>query len=153
MLSAPFEGGCQCGAVRYRSAALPFVCYTCHCRACQRITASAFATCIQVPTEGLEILSGSPGTFARTADSGNILTTSICKQCGSALFVANSSRPRTRTIYVGTLDDASEVAVNAHIWVSRRLPWVILPEKHRTFQEAGDFRSDYASDPSRLNRE
>jgi len=122
LLSIPFEGRCQCGAIRYRCTASPFVCYTCHCRVCQRITASAFATCMQVPVEALEILVGNPGSFTRTADSGNILTTTICKQCGSALFVANSGRPRTRTIYVGTLDDASRVDVTAHIWVSRRLP-------------------------------
>jgi len=107
---------------------------------------------MQVPVEALEILAGNPGSFTRTADSGNALTTTFCKRCGSALFVANSGRPRTRTIYVGTLDDASKVDVTAHIWVSRRLPWVILPEKHRIFHQAGDFRSDYASDPSRLER-
>jgi len=153
VLNAPFEGGCECSGVRYRCTALPFVSYTCHCHACQRITGSAFATCIQVPVEALEVLAGTPGTFTRKADSGNILTTSICNQCGSALFVANSGRPRTRTIYVGTLDDPTRVEVNAHIWVSRRLPWVVLPTGHRIFQEVGDFRADYASNPSRLLRE
>jgi hypothetical protein len=146
----PFEGGCQCGAVRYRCSSLPFVCYTCHCRACQRATASAFATCMQVPAEALLLLSGSPGAFTRVADSGNSLTTSLCTVCGSALFVANSARPRLRTLYVGTLDRASDVAVDAHIWVSRRLPWVLLPEGDRIFPEAGDWRPDYASDPTRL---
>lgn len=150
LLSVPFDGGCQCGAVRYRCSASPFVCYTCHCLACQRITASAFATCIQVPAEALEVVSGSPGEFTRTADSGNSLTTSICKVCGSALFVANSARPRIRTLYVGTLDRSADVEVDAHIWVRRRLPWVVLPEDHRVFPEAGDWRPDYASDPSRL---
>ncbi len=149
-MRVPFNGGCQCGAVRYRCTSSPFVCYTCHCRACQHITASAFATCIQVPAEALEVLSGSPGVFTRVADSGNTLTTSICTVCGSALFVANSARPRIRTIYVGTLDCASEVEVDAHIWVSRRLPWVVLPKDHRVFPNAGDWRPDYASDPTRL---
>jgi len=105
---------------------------------------------MQVPTEALEILAGSPGAFTRTADSGNTLTTSICTPCGSALFVANSSHPRIRTIYVGTLDRASDVEVDAHIWVSRRLPWVVLPQGHRIFSQAGDWTADYSSDPSRL---
>ncbi len=149
-MNVPFHGACQCGAVRYRCSSSPFVCYTCHCRACQHVTASAFATCIQVPTEALEVVSGAPAVFVRVADSGNTLTTSICTACGSALFVANSARSRTRTIYVGTLDRASEVEVDAHIWISRRLPWVVLPKGHRTFAEAGDWRPDYASDPTRL---
>ena len=148
-MKAPYEGGCTCDAVRYRCDAPPFVAYTCHCLACQHLTSSAFATCMHVPTEALAVTRGSPASFDRIADSGNALTTSLCAACGSALFVANASRPRTRTIYVGTLDRAAEVAVDAHIWVKRKLPWVHLPEQHRTFEGQGDWTEDYARDPSR----
>jgi hypothetical protein len=150
VFKAPLEGGCLCGAIRYRCAALPFVAYTCHCLACQHITSSAFATCIQVPAEALTVAEGSPASQDRDADSGNRLTTAFCAACGSALYVANSSRPRTRTIFVGTLDQAASVEVDAHIWTKRRLPWVLLPQGHRIFPEAGDFRADYAADPTRL---
>ena len=150
MLEVPFQGGCQCGALRYRCQAPPFVSYTCHCQACQHVTSSAFATCIQVPAEALTVIEGTPSLADREADSGNRLTTTFCGRCGSALFVANAARPRLRTIYVGTLDQAADVDVDAHIWTSRRLPWVVLPEGHRIFPEAGDWGPDYASDPSRL---
>jgi hypothetical protein len=152
MLKVPFEGGCQCEALRYRCTAPPFVSYTCHCLACQRLTSSAFATCIQVPAEALSLLQGSASSRGRTADSGNRLTTAFCASCGSALYASNSARPRLRTIYVGTLDRAADVEVNAHIWTKRRLSWVALPTGHRVFPEAGDWRSDYAADPSRLER-
>jgi hypothetical protein len=152
MLETPFKGGCQCGAVRYRCSAPPFVSYTCHCLACQRLTASAFATCIQVPAEALSVTSGSPCTRERETDSGNRLSTAFCASCGSALYSANSARPRLRTIYVGTLDTAASVDVNAHIWTKRKLPWVVIPPGHREFPEAGNWRSDYARDPSRLER-
>ena len=152
MLGVPFEGGCQCGAIRYRCNAPPFVAYTCHCTACQRITSSAFATCIQVPAEALSLTSGSPCSAERAANSGNRLSTSFCGSCGSALWVANSIRPRLRTLYVGTLDEPGNIEVNAHIWTSRRLPWVLLPSGHRVFPEAGDWRADYARDSSRLER-
>ncbi|WP_369406046.1 GFA family protein [Spiribacter halobius] len=148
----PFEGGCQCGAVRYGCGAQPFVSYTCHCLACQKLTGSAFATCIQVPEESLSIVKGAPSSRARPANSGNRLTTSFCADCGSALYSENSARPRLRTIYAGTLDCAADVEVNAHIWTKRRLPWVVLPKGHRVFSEAGDWREDYAADPSRLER-
>lgn len=152
MLLAPFEGGCQCGAVRYRCSALPFVAYTCHCLACQRLTSSAFATCIQVPAEALVITAGAPASSQRETSSGNLLTTHFCGGCGSALVSSNAARPRLRTIYVGSLDRAADVDVNAHIWTKRRLPWVVLPARHRVFSEAGDWRHDYAADPSRLDR-
>ena len=152
MLKVPFEGGCQCGAIRYRCDAPPFVSYTCHCLACQRLTSSAFATCIQVPAEALFLTEGAGASRERAADSGNRITTTFCTSCGSALYSAYSARPRIRSVYVGSLDRAADVEVDAHIWTKRRLPWVSLPKKHRLFLEAGDWRPDYAADPSRLER-
>jgi hypothetical protein len=152
MLTVPYEDGCQCEPLRYRCSAAPFVSYTCHCRACQRITSSAFATCIQVPAEALALTKGTPSSVERDAVSGNRLTTHFCGACGSALYVASLARPRLRTVYVGTLDRPEAVDVDADIWTSRRLPWVVVPASHRIFPEAGDWRSDYADDPSRLER-
>ena len=150
-MDVPFEGGCQCGDVRYRCDAAPFVAYTCHCRDCRRLTASAFALCLQVPTEALTVVRGRPSRGVRIADSGNRLETAFCPACGSALFVAPDARPRIRTIYGGTLDRAEDAPVSAHIWTSRRLPWVVLPAAHRRFEEAADWRPDYAHDPTRLD--
>lgn len=152
MLDVPFQGGCQCRTVRYRGSAPPFVAYTCHCLDCQRLTASAFATCMQVPAESLDLIAGAPRSRVRVADDGNRLTTWFCGDCGSALYTGNDARPRLRTIYVGTLDAAGCVDVSAHIWTRRKLPWVLLPAQHRVFEEAGDWRTDYAADPGRLTR-
>ena len=35
-------GGCQCGAVRYAISAAPLRLIACHCRECQKQSASAF---------------------------------------------------------------------------------------------------------------
>jgi hypothetical protein len=145
----PLEGGCQCGQLRYRCTAAPFVAYTCHCRACQKLSSSAFISAMHVPAEALA-LAGEPAVRERVADSGNRLATSFCPGCGSALMSRNSARPRVRTIYVGTLDTPEVIPVSAHIWTTGRLPWVVLPEGHRVFPAAGDWRPDYAADPTRL---
>lgn len=150
MLEAPFEGGCGCEAIRYRCTAAPFVAYTCHCLDCQHLTSSAFATCIQVTAEAFHVTTGSPASRERVAASGSRPSTSFCSACGSALFTANPARPRLRTLYVGTLDRAQDVEVSAHIWTRRRLPWIVIPPQHRSFPEAGDWRPDYANDPTRL---
>jgi len=36
------QGGCACGAVRYRLASDPLFVHCCHCLSCQRQTGSAF---------------------------------------------------------------------------------------------------------------
>ena len=51
------EGGCACGAVRYRVRNRPFRTSVCHCRACQRRTGSAFVG-IYFREEDFELLRG-----------------------------------------------------------------------------------------------
>ena len=147
----PMQGGCQCGVCRYEVTSKPFVAYTCHCRACQKMTASAFLSCMQVPHEDVRLLSGEPKLAERTADSGNRLVTSFCAVCGSTLFAHNSARPRVRTVHIGSLDDPASLGVSAHIWVSHKLPWVVLPAGDRVFERGGDWTYDYKRDPTRYH--
>jgi len=149
MLKIPANGACQCGTCRYTVRAKPYVAYTCHCTECQKLSSSAFASLMQVPSESVEVTSGSPVTRERIADSGNVLESWFCPTCGSTLFAKNSARPRVRTIHIGTLDDARDVQVNAHIWMKRKLDWVNVPKTHRVFEEAGDWSEDYAHDMDR----
>ncbi len=140
-----------CGSVRYRCTKAPYVGYACHCRACHRLTSSAFATCMHVPTEAIERLSGEVAVTERAADSGNLIKATRCAKCGSTLFALNSARPRATTVYVGTLDDPDRVDVTAHIWTKRRLPWVSISSDALSFEEAGDFRRYSENDLSRLD--
>ena len=64
------EGGCQCGALRYRVNGEPIALAVCHCRECQRQSGSAFGMSLVVPKDSFQLLSGEPKTFTRTADSG-----------------------------------------------------------------------------------
>ena len=41
-MTAQREGGCACGALRYRLASEPMFIHCCHCLNCQRQTGSAF---------------------------------------------------------------------------------------------------------------
>ena len=42
-MTETFEGGCSCGAVRYRLTSRPMFTHCCHCLDCQNQTGSAFA--------------------------------------------------------------------------------------------------------------
>ena len=56
----PWDGGCRCGKVRFRVSAEPLVTSACHCRGCQRMTASAFSLSVAVPAEGFAVTEGEP---------------------------------------------------------------------------------------------
>lgn len=56
----PREGGCLCGKVRFRITAPPLLTIACHCKGCQRLTASAFSLSVGVPADGFEVTQGDP---------------------------------------------------------------------------------------------
>ncbi|MBT5649373.1 MAG: GFA family protein [Rhodospirillaceae bacterium] len=123
-MTAPYSGGCGCGAIRYTVTSEPLISYLCHCTECQRRTSSAFGLNFQIPTKNLVIDKGTPASRTRTADSGNDLALNFCGDCGTPLFSAPGARPQIRVIYAGTLDDPSWVPVKLNIWTASALPWV-----------------------------
>ena len=50
----------MCGGIRFRLSAPPFLTMACHCKGCQRLSASAYSLTIAMPTEGFAITQGEP---------------------------------------------------------------------------------------------
>jgi len=67
-MSAVHEGGCACGAVRYRVKNAPFRTSVCHCRACQRRTGSAFGVGIYFKQDDFELLRGELKAYEYRSD-------------------------------------------------------------------------------------
>ena len=53
-VSAGLEGGCQCGAIRYRLLRAPLALYACHCLHCQKQSSSAFGMSMWVERNAVE---------------------------------------------------------------------------------------------------
>ena len=128
-----YEGGCQCGKLRYRVDGEPLVLVACHCTECQRQSGSAFGMSLVVPRESFELLSGEPRTFTRKADSGGSVDCAFCGECGTRIFHSPSKLPTTLNVKPGTLDDTSWLSPAMHTWVSSKQPWVPIPEGARRF--------------------
>ena len=127
-------GGCQCGAVRFSSIGTIGQLYVCHCRECQKQSASAFGMSLQVPRNGLKLLSGEPKAWGRNADSGNRVNCMFCSNCGSRLWHESEARPETVTIKAGCLDEPVDISTAIHIWTARKLPGTVIPRDASQFQ-------------------
>jgi len=117
------SGGCQCGAVRFDVTAEPQKSYACHCGECQKQSASAFGISVIHAPEDLSIRKGTPKCWTRPAASGGEMTCWFCETCGSRLWHEAGA---IISIKGGAFDTPPEVRV--HIWTTRRLPWVIIPD-------------------------
>jgi hypothetical protein len=119
-------GRCQCGAIRYRHAGDPAAVYICHCRECQKQSASAFGISVQMPKDGLSVTQGTPKFWIRGTDTGRKLRCAFCPDCGSRLW--HESEADWMTLKGGSLDQPLDVAQAIHIWTRRKLPGVVIPE-------------------------
>lgn len=130
------EGGCACGAVRYRMVARPLFVHCCHCTRCQRETGSAFAVNALIEASNLELLRGEAQQIALPSASGKGQVISRCRDCGIALWSDYGiSRAPIHAVRVGTLDDPSIAAPDIHIFTSTKQPWVILGDGVRAVDE------------------
>jgi hypothetical protein len=126
------DGGCACGAVRYRLTAEPLFVHCCHCLNCQRQTGSAFVINVLIEADRVELLEGAPEPVSAPRGGGKKQKIWRCPTCEIALYSQYTS-PRVRFVRAGTLDDPASVAPNVHIFTRSKLPWVTLPDEVPAF--------------------
>ncbi len=122
------EGGCACGAVRYKLTAEPLIVHACHCRDCQRLSGGAFALNIWIERRCVECTH--TGLVAMTVPAGSGKPQEIfrCPDCGTALWSKYHAAPGdTVLLRAGTLDHPETIAPDVHIFTRSKLPWLQLP--------------------------
>jgi len=132
------EGGCACGAVRYRLASPPMFVHCCHCLDCQRQTGSAFVLNALIETDRIALLAGKPEPVPVPTDSGRPHDIHRCPKCQTAVWSDYGRRPNLRFVRIGTLDDPTALAPDVHIYTRSKQPWVTLPAGTPAFAEYYD---------------
>jgi hypothetical protein len=135
-------GGCQCGAVRYEIAGAPVATYICHCRECRKQSASAFGISVITRTSDLRLTQGTVTSWTRGTDSGRRLRCVFCRECGSRLWHEGEPKGPTVSVKGGSLDVPPDLSAAIHIWTSRKLPGVAIPEDRPQFAQEPPRRSD-----------
>ena len=115
-----WDGGCLCGAVRFRATGEPKWTIWCHCQSCRRhcgAPAAAFASfdvsTVEVTTGAITKFQSSPGTVR-----------GFCGRCGSTLTCESTAAPGETHFHIGAFDRAADLEPRADYFVEERLPWV-----------------------------
>ena len=128
-----FEGGCYCGALRYKVDGKAVFVAQCHCRECQYITSGMPNSFIGVPLASFSYTKGTPRTFTRS-DLAQPVTREFCEICGTAI----GTRPppgALMIVKVGTMDDPSLWQPRAAIHTADLQPFHTIPEGIPTFEK------------------
>jgi hypothetical protein len=118
------EGGCLCGAVRYRVEGAPIWSAHCHCKDCRHASGAPFATYAGFAPGKLRWTKGKPKTF----NSSPGVARSFCATCGSPLAYVGERWPDEIHIHVGTLDRPEAIQPQAHVYTVHQIPWLKLAD-------------------------
>lgn len=112
-LAGPLSGGCQCGAVRFRVAALGRASF-CHCRMCQKAFGATGGALVTV--DGLTWTRGEPHYF----QSSSSVRRGFCDACGTPLVFAYGDGI---DIAIAAFDRAGEIQPMIQLAPEAALPW------------------------------
>jgi len=141
MGDATLDGGCACGAARYRLKSGPMFVNCCHCADCQRQVGSAFVINAIIETDRIEVLSGEISITTMPTDSGRPHDVHRCAACGTTLWSDYGRRGVMSFLRATTLDDRGALAPDAHIFTRSKLPWVTLPADTPAFEVYYDMQT------------
>ena len=126
------EGGCLCGAIRYRVSGKPVAATLCHCRDCRRASGGTNVAWAVFDSADFEWLNGYPGAYSSSPGKEWL----YCRDCGSLIGYRRSERPTHMDVATGTLDNPDLYPPTVEIWVTEKIGWEALhpdlPKRERS---------------------
>jgi hypothetical protein len=117
------DGHCHCGRISFEAEVDPSALTICHCTDCQTFSGSAFRGSITAPAEHFKLLSGTPSSYVKTADSGNQRRQVFCGNCGTPLYACAPENPASYTLRPGVITQRASFSPRRQIWRRSALPW------------------------------
>src|SRR5579863_6013074 len=127
------EGGCLCGAIRFRVTGTPHSSGICHCHTCRKASGAPSVAWLTFDLGNLELIRGVPRRFA---SSPGIVRT-FCADCGSPLTYASEKSPSTIDVTAISFDDESLFPPTQEEWLSHKVAWEAIDAR----------RAQYPQDP------
>ena len=113
------EGGCLCGAVRYRAAGEPLYVAYCHCSLCRRASGAPVVAWAGFPDSAFAFIAGEAAFY----DSSPQAARRFCSRCGTALTFRLHAESNV-DITLASLDDPETLRPAHHVFAGNKLDWV-----------------------------
>lgn len=129
-------GECLCGAVKFSVANNFKAFYQCHCKQCQQLTGSAFASNLFTDLDNVQWLSGQD-SISHYEHPSREFSKSFCTSCGSAVPFANKTQT-SLIVPAGSLNQLPDIRPQANIFSAEEACWLeqgLQAEKFSGFPE------------------
>jgi hypothetical protein len=129
------EGGCACGAIRFKITA-PFMGVgVCHCSDCQKASGGGPNYVALAPNGAFEVTRGEAKVYSTKGDSGADIGRAFCAECGTPVWSVPAGAPFT-PIKLGALDDNADLTPMLHLYVASAPPWHLMHDGLPAFDKA-----------------
>ena len=130
-----YRGGCSCGDLRYHISKEPIFTQACHCRLCQRQTASAFIIRTMIESCHFHVDSGELICVNGPTGSGRGQKVYRCAICKVQIFSIFNNSDVMTFLKTATFDQPEHFPPQAHIFTKSKLSWVNLDAAIPRFEE------------------
>ncbi|MDX8394529.1 MAG: GFA family protein [Mariprofundales bacterium] len=115
------KGKCFCGEVIFNLTTKIMNVVNCNCNLCRSHSGAAFSTYAALPYTSLQIIKGHDSLRSYQMNEGK---KHFCNNCGTPIFNLNNKYPSACMIYIGTLEDLSDVTPKMNVWCESKLGWI-----------------------------
>jgi len=126
------EGGCICGAIRYRVTGECTGSMVCHCQTCRRVAGAPVVAWVTFPSAQFQVLRGQPSEFHTSAP----VRRKFCGACGTPLTYEHADGAGFLDITTCSLDNPNLFPPTHHSWLSHDLAWVRFGDNLPTFSRS-----------------
>lgn len=112
------EGGCLCGAVRYRLSGPPRATSLCHCVSCRRAAGAPSVAWVVMNAVDFAIVAGEPRAYASSPG----VERTFCGNCGTPLTYRRTNAASI-DVTTASLDAPDSYPPTREIWISEKIAW------------------------------
>lgn len=127
------EGGCHCGAVRYRIEGELIDAGYCHCDICRQTTGAPVLAWATFPFGAFSYSQGTPRIY-HSSDWGQ---REFCGDCGTQLCYRETENPEAIDVNMGSLDDPEQFEPEYHVFTAEQLEWLEFDDDLPRYEQSG----------------
>lgn len=123
----PAQASCRCGKVDLAIDAPPLITAACHCKGCQRMTASAYSLSAMIPSGGFSITKGEPVLGGLRGPQHHHY---FCSDCMTWMFTRIDGFDDFVNLRATLFEDTSWFSPFIETMTKEKLAWATTPAPH-----------------------
>ena len=123
----PLIGSCRCGDVHVEITIAPLMTAACHCKGCQKMSASAYSLTAMIPVQGFAV---TKGVTQRGGIGHGQLNHQFCPRCKTWMFTGIEGIDEFINVRPTMFDETAWFSPFIETMTREKLGWATTPAAH-----------------------